>query len=90
MGVMTSEPRSASVVAATDVECYRIEKDAFQMVVRGRPELAEGIASVMAKRRVELFAVKDDLDSEGRTRRVSAEKTRVFRAIQAFFGLDDR
>jgi small-conductance mechanosensitive channel len=90
MGVMTSEPRSASVVAATDVECYRIEKDAFQVLVRGRPDMAESIANVMARRRVELFAVKDDLDSEGRTQRVSAEKTRVFRAIQAFFGLNER
>ncbi|GAC1344097.1 MAG: mechanosensitive ion channel family protein [Myxococcales bacterium] len=89
MGVMTSEPRSASVVAATDVECYRIDKDAFQALVQGRPDMAESVANVMARRRVELFAIKDDLDSEGRKQRVSAEKTRVFRAIQSFFGLDD-
>jgi small-conductance mechanosensitive channel len=89
MGVMTSEPRSASVVAATDVECYRIDKEAFQALVQGRPDMAKSIANVMAKRRVELYAVKDDLDSESRNQRVTAEKTRMFRAIQAFFGLNE-
>ena len=30
MGVVTGEPRSASVIAATEVECYRLDKEAFQ------------------------------------------------------------
>src|SRR5207253_3060703 len=41
MGVMTGEPRTASVVAVSEVECYRIDKDAFRQVVHNRPEIAE-------------------------------------------------
>jgi len=41
MGVMTRERRTASVIAATEVECYRIDKDVFKSVLRGRPDMAE-------------------------------------------------
>jgi CRP-like cAMP-binding protein len=33
MGLMTGEPRRATVIAKTDVECYRIDKDSFEKMV---------------------------------------------------------
>jgi hypothetical protein len=41
MGLMTGAPRSATVVAAQDVECYRLDKASFEDVIHARPALAE-------------------------------------------------
>jgi len=89
MGVITGERRTASVVATTEVECYRIDKDVFKSVLRTRPDMAEVISQVMAKRRVELAAVREGLDAESRKRRVKEERTEILSSIQTFFGLDD-
>jgi small-conductance mechanosensitive channel/CRP-like cAMP-binding protein len=89
MGVMTGERRTASVVAATEVECYRIDKDVFKAVLRNRPEMVEVISQVMARRRVELAAVREGLDAEAKKRRITEERSRLLESIQTFFGLDD-
>src|SRR5882762_8384093 len=89
MGVMTGEPRTASVVAVSEVECYRIDKDAFRHVVHNRPEIAEVVSLVMAQRRVELQAVRENLDAETKSRRVTDERNKILSGIQSFFGLDD-
>ncbi len=90
MGVMTGERRTASVIAATEVECYRIDKDAFKAVLRTRPELVEEVSQVMARRRVELAAVREGLDAEAKKRRVKQERSEIIASIQSFFGLDDQ
>jgi CRP-like cAMP-binding protein len=56
MGLLTGEPRSATVLAATDVECYRLDKEGFALVLAARPELAEEISTLLATRRAELGA----------------------------------
>ena len=89
MGVMTGERRTASVVAATEIECYRIDKEVFKAVLRNRPEMVETISQVMARRRVELAAVREGLDAEARKRRVTEERNQLLASIQSFFGLDD-
>jgi small-conductance mechanosensitive channel/CRP-like cAMP-binding protein len=89
MGVMTGERRTASVIAATEVECYRIDKEAFKAVLRNRPEMVEEISQVMAKRRVDLAAVREGLDAEAKKRRVKEERSQLLASIQSFFGLDD-
>jgi CRP-like cAMP-binding protein len=89
MGVMTGEPRTASVIAATECECYRIDKDAFQHLVQKRGDLAETISGIMAKRRVELQMVRENLDAEQRQRREQQEKSRILDKVQSFFGLSD-
>jgi CRP-like cAMP-binding protein len=89
MGVMTGEPRAASVIAATEVECYRLERQAFRELLEGRPDLAEAISKVMAARRAELDAVRDDLSAEQRNRRVAQEEVRILSKVQRFFGLNE-
>jgi CRP-like cAMP-binding protein len=89
MGVMTGEPRTASVVALTEVECFRISREAFHQLMKTRKELVESMSSVMAKRRVELQTVRENLDAEQRKSRVAQEKTRILAGIQRFFGLED-
>jgi small-conductance mechanosensitive channel/CRP-like cAMP-binding protein len=89
MGVMTGERRTASVVAATEVECYRIDKEVFKSVLRNRPEMVEIISQVMARRRVELAGVREGLDADAKKRRITEERGRLLESIQTFFGLDD-
>jgi small-conductance mechanosensitive channel/CRP-like cAMP-binding protein len=87
MSLMTGERRSATVVATTGVECYRLDKAAFQEVLRERPAFAEPVAEVLARRRVELTAARENLDQEARTRRVAAAQVDLLRRIRDFFGL---
>jgi small-conductance mechanosensitive channel/CRP-like cAMP-binding protein len=88
MGLLTGEPRSATVVALADCECYRLDKTAFQDILRDRPTLAESAAEILARRRVELTAVKEGLDAEAKARRLAATKSDLLGKIRLFFGMD--
>jgi small-conductance mechanosensitive channel/CRP-like cAMP-binding protein len=87
MSLMTGAPRQATVVAATDVVCYRLDKAVFQAVLRDRPELAERVAEVLARRSVDLEAVRHDLDEEARRRRVAEAALDLLGRMRRFFGL---
>src|SRR5213076_438863 len=66
MSLMTGEARTASVVAATDMLCYRIDKPAFQVVIRRSPAVVDHIAEVLAARRMALSAARDERDEARR------------------------
>lgn len=53
MGMLTGEPRSATVVAVTAVDCYRLDKVGFAQVLRARPEIAKEISAVVEARNAE-------------------------------------
>jgi small-conductance mechanosensitive channel/CRP-like cAMP-binding protein len=87
MGLMTGEPRTADVVAITDVECYRLDKEGLQRILEERPEVAEQFSKTLAKRRVDLARVLEGLDAEAQRARIANEETRILDKIQEFFGL---
>jgi small-conductance mechanosensitive channel/CRP-like cAMP-binding protein len=87
MGLMTGEPRTADVVAVTDVECYRLDKPGLQRILEERPEVAEQFSKTLAKRRVELASALEGLDAEARSARMVTEESRILDRIQEFFGL---
>jgi small-conductance mechanosensitive channel/CRP-like cAMP-binding protein len=89
MSLMTGERRSATVTATTPVECYLLDKAAFETVLRGRPAVAVPLAEVLAHRRVGLLAARDGLDQEARSRQVAAAQVDLLRRIRDFFGLQD-
>jgi len=88
MALMTGAPREATVVALTDVECLRIDKDGFSQLLARRPELANEISALLAQRRVELETARENLDEEGRRSRVMIERRRILASIKDFFGLE--
>lgn len=90
MGLIAGEPRQADVVALTDIECYRLDKEAFKAVLQKRPEVAGEFSRTLAERRVELWAVRDDLSEEEKAKRKITEQERILVRIQEFFALDDR
>ncbi|MBX7115408.1 MAG: mechanosensitive ion channel [Myxococcaceae bacterium] len=87
MSLMTGEARSATVVALTDVECFRLDKATFQEVLQQRPEIAEHLAKVLAKRKVELSAARGGLDQDAAARRLGGEQGDLLNRIRGFFGL---
>jgi small-conductance mechanosensitive channel/CRP-like cAMP-binding protein len=86
-GMMTGERRSADVIALTDVECYRVDKDSFNEILRKRPELAEDISQVLARRRVELEAAREDLNEEAKRARMQSHQGDLLKRIKRFFAL---
>ncbi len=87
MGLMTGEPRTADVVAITHVEGYRLGKKAFEEMLAVRPEIADVISKTLARRQVELAAVKEGLDSATQAEREKKTQQKILEGIQAFFGL---
>jgi hypothetical protein len=51
MGLLAGEARYATVIAKTDVECYRLDKAAFQGLLLSRPAIAEEVSRVVGSRR---------------------------------------
>jgi small-conductance mechanosensitive channel len=88
MGLMTGEPRTADVVAVTDVECYRLDKEGLQRILEERPEIAEQFSKTLAKRRMDLDTALDGLDADLGRARMATEETRILDRIQEFFGLE--
>jgi CRP-like cAMP-binding protein/small-conductance mechanosensitive channel len=87
MGLMTGEPRSASVVAKTDVECYRLDKEMFEEVMHARPGIAEEMSQILASRRAELDSALLDMDTVSAQRVISQQRSEILATIKRFFGL---
>jgi small-conductance mechanosensitive channel/CRP-like cAMP-binding protein len=87
MGLMTGEPRTATVQAVSDVVCYRLDKSAFQDVLHRRPELAESISHLLAQRKAELAALREGLHAESLRHTESATQPELLQRIKKFFTL---
>ncbi len=87
MGLMTGAPRTASVVARTDVECYRVDKEMFEEILRARPAIADEMAHILATRRAELNMALQDIDAKSRPQEISQQRGEILSTIKRFFGL---
>jgi CRP-like cAMP-binding protein len=86
ISLMTGTPRAATVVALSDLECYRIDKEAFDRIMH-RPEVAERMAQVLAKRTLELERARGELDAEATKRTLAAAEKDVLSKIREFFSV---
>ena len=87
MGLMTGEPRTADVIAITDVECYRLDKPGLARILEERPEIAEMFSKTIAKRRGELLAAAEDIDEEAKRLRLESDEGHILGPDPDFFGL---
>lgn len=87
MGLMTGEPRSASVVAKTDVECYRLDKEVFEDILKARPSIAEEITNVLVTRRAELESAMQSLDATAKHKDLFLQHNEILATIKRFFSL---
>jgi small-conductance mechanosensitive channel len=88
MSLMTGEARAATVIAATDLVCYRVDKPVFQSLLKNHPEVAEQVAEVLAARKVALDAARGEL-GDAKPERLATEKQDLLGRIRGFFGLGD-
>ncbi|POZ60097.1 mechanosensitive ion channel family protein [Chromobacterium alticapitis] len=86
MGLMTGESRSGTVIARSNVECLRLDKDAFQAILVSRKELAETISSILVERLQERRGKipEELLDSGGD----APHRGELVERIRNFFGLN--
>ncbi|MFZ0959298.1 MAG: mechanosensitive ion channel family protein [Terriglobia bacterium] len=87
MSLLTGEPRSASLKALEDSECYRLDRLAFSDILHGRPEIARCLSELLARRKVEIEAVRHDLDAAGRTAMMQGQQQSILDKIHKLFGL---
>jgi small-conductance mechanosensitive channel len=88
-GMMTGARRSATVAALSDVVCYRLDKSAFQDIITRRPEIAENISHVLARRQVDLDAIREELNEESMRMRMGHTQKDFLNRIREFFRLGD-
>ena len=87
MSLMTGEPRAATVVAVTDVECYRLDKEAFVVILERRPEMVDHFASVLAERRFALDRTREASVTSGGRETIDAARFDLGQKIRRFFGV---
>ena len=58
MALLSGDARSATVIAKTDVECYRLDRAAFQALLTARPQLAEEVQRMVSSRNTDLEHVR--------------------------------
>lgn len=86
MGMMTGEPRRATITARSDIECYRLDKTGFEKVLRSRPDIAGEISRVLASRQTQLTDRVETAEAGGKR---SSRDVDILARIRGFFGLDD-
>ena len=90
MAMLTGQQRTATVVAATDVDVFMIDKAGFQDILAGNPDVAVDISELLARRRAALHDAEADLTARIR-QGVAAEdgdlSLRILGRIRSYFGL---
>lgn len=84
MGMMTGEPRRATITARTDLECYRLDKTGFEKVLRSRPDIAGEISRVLASRENERIEWLESAQASGKP---ATRHGDILAKIRDFFGL---
>jgi len=83
MGMMTGAPRSATVTARTDVLAYRLDKEGFAEILHSRPDIADSISHVLARRQADLH---DHVAAAAAMPR--EHHADILARVRSFFGLD--
>jgi small-conductance mechanosensitive channel len=84
MALLTGDTRAATVVAKTDVECYRLDRASFQELLLARPEIENEIRRVIGGRKGDLDSARQAFTEAPPA--VDAEPRLVSR-IRRFFGM---
>jgi CRP-like cAMP-binding protein len=83
MALISGQARSATVVAKTDVECYRLDRASFQELLGARPEIAEEVRRIVGSRKPDLEQARDAFANLPETN--DEKKARLLTRIRRFF-----
>ncbi len=87
MSLLTGEKRAATVIALSDVTTYRLDKAAFEELVRLRPEIADTVADLLTERRLHLDAARETVDETTRASQRQTTRQDILGRIKGFFNL---
>lgn len=87
MGLLTGEPRRATVIANTELECYRLDKASLEDILRSRPALAEDFSRMLVARQTDLDQRLQQAHADQFARHASREHSEILARIRSFFGL---
>ena len=85
MALLTGDARAATVVAKTDVECYRLDRASFQELLAGKMQIAEEIKKVMGGRRGDLETARQAFNAAAP---VAEAEVRLVSRIRRFLGMN--
>jgi small-conductance mechanosensitive channel/CRP-like cAMP-binding protein len=83
--LLTGVSRSANAIAASRVDCFRLDKSGLEHIISNRPNLVEDISRVMAHRQTELAAKREKLDAESALLREAEQQVQLLSRIRKFF-----
>ena len=88
MALLTGEPRAATVVAASDVDVFVLDKNGFQDIIAANPAIAVDMSGILAERREALSQAAEDVTHRFDVRGNPAElKQRILDRIRSYFGV---
>jgi CRP-like cAMP-binding protein len=87
MGLLTGQARTATIVAATEVLCYRLDKEGFDSILKARPELVEPMSQVVIARQAANDAKLQALSADAQARQTSSRAAELVRRIKGFFAI---
>jgi small-conductance mechanosensitive channel len=86
MALFAGDARNATVIAKTDVECYRLDHASVQALLLSRPQIAEHVSRVVGTRRRTLQQTRETLAAVESQQAADADSD-VLGRIRKFFGL---
>ena len=89
MGMLTGEPRRATVTAKSDAECYRLDKAGFEEVIRSRPTIAEEMAAILTERSMQLTTAQEALGAEAHAKERLRHQASLLGKMRTFFRLGE-
>ena len=85
MALLTGDTRAATVIAKTDVECYRLDRASFQELLLARPEIENEIRRVIGGRKGDLESARQAFTEAPA---VAEAEPRLVHRIRRFFGIN--
>ncbi|HEY9530930.1 MAG TPA: mechanosensitive ion channel family protein [Burkholderiales bacterium] len=87
MALLSGDARSATVVAKTDVECYRLDRASFQELLAARPEVVDEVARIVGARKPGLEQVRETYAELKADKGNGEERATLVSRIRGFLGL---
>lgn len=85
MSLLTGEPRSATIVAVTDVIVHEVTKDNINTLLSRRPDMAETISHVVAERKLMNSEKMATATPEERVEETESLARQIMGKMKAFF-----
>jgi small-conductance mechanosensitive channel/CRP-like cAMP-binding protein len=87
MALLTGEKRSATVIAATDVDVFTLDKAGFEKILVPNPAIAVEISGLLSQRRDALSQAEDDTTERFYGAGGGGRKQHILDRIRSYFGL---